>query len=195
MVARHIRINIDPSRPLLTPIQFSQGDHGEGIIIFDVYNLNDPLVIPEGGQATITGLKPDGNAFVYEAKSVSTDGSIVFDLTNQMTAVSGIVKCELRIMSGNDNLGTPNFFLLIEEGPANDDTSLSESDLPLMEEAIEASIIAKKAEASVADAITEAQYTLLSLENGRLIMYRSDASTGKLDFGIKDHKNLEVTFV
>ena len=53
---------------------------------------------------------------------------------------------------------------------------------------------AKKSENQVKNAITEANYQLLYLENGRLMLYKSDATSNDLDFHIKDHKNLEVTF-
>ena len=54
---------------------------------------------------------------------------------------------------------------------------------------------AKKSENAVKNAITEANYQLLYLENGRLMLYKSDATSNDLDFRIKDHKNLEVTFL
>ena len=54
---------------------------------------------------------------------------------------------------------------------------------------------AKKSENQVKNAITEANYQLLYLENGRLMLYKSDATSNDLDFRIKDHKNLEVTFL
>lgn len=53
---------------------------------------------------------------------------------------------------------------------------------------------AKKSENAVKNAITEANYQLLYLENGRLMLYQSDATSNDLDFHIKDHRNLEVTF-
>lgn len=54
---------------------------------------------------------------------------------------------------------------------------------------------AKESENQVKNAITEANYQLLYLENGRLMLYKSDATSNDLDFRIKDHKNLEVTFL
>ena len=54
---------------------------------------------------------------------------------------------------------------------------------------------AKKSENQVKNVITEANYQLLYLKNGRLMLYKSDATSHDLDFRIKDHKNLEVTFL
>ena len=61
--------------------------------------------------------------------------------------------------------------------------------------AIAAEKSAKESENQVKNAITEANYQLLYLENGRLMLYKSDATSNDLDFRIKDHKNLEVTFL
>lgn len=54
---------------------------------------------------------------------------------------------------------------------------------------------AKKSEDAVKNAISEANYQELYLENGVLMLYQSDASRSSLDFSIKDHKYLEVKYL
>ena len=194
MITRNVNINLDPRRPPLHPIMLSQGDKAVSLLAFHVYYGDDPFELPSGGSASIAGLKPDGKAFAYDAAEISGN-TIIFDVTDQITAVPGIVRCELRIVDRDDSIGTPNFGIMIERSPVGDCADLSESDLSLMEQAVEASERTIKAADDVAHAITEAEYTLLSIENGRLLMYRSDASPGKLNFAIRDHKNLEVEYL
>ena len=45
--------------------------------------------------------------------------------------------CELRVRTSNQIIGTLNFILKVEEAPLQDDTILSETDIPLIEQAVD----------------------------------------------------------
>jgi hypothetical protein len=48
----------------------------------------------------------------------------------QMTVLSGTVICEIRFLNGYDTIGTLNFKLEVERSPLNEDTPISETEIP-----------------------------------------------------------------
>ena len=54
-----------------------------------------------------------------------------------MTVYYGDVKAEIVIVNGDDLIGTLNFIIRIEPAPLNEDTIISETMLPLIEQAAE----------------------------------------------------------
>jgi hypothetical protein len=54
-----------------------------------------------------------------------------------MTVLAGDVPTQLRITKGEDLIGTLNFIIRVEPAALADDTIISETDLPLIEEAAE----------------------------------------------------------
>ena len=55
-----------------------------------------------------------------------------------MTVLKGDVKAEIRITKSSQLIGSMNFIIRVEEAALTDDVVISETDLPLIEEAIEA---------------------------------------------------------
>lgn len=117
-------------------IHVSQYDRGQ-IWFIKVLENGTPYEIPSGCAVTIQGTKPDSTAFQY---ACVYSGSIVSaTLMQQMCAVAGNVQCEVRI-TANDAaqiIGSLNFILEVEEASIADDTIISETDISLIEQAIE----------------------------------------------------------
>lgn len=127
-------INVIPSgvRPV---IYLSQYDNQTQALRFLLYKDDTAFQIPSGAAVLINGLKSDNTGFSYAATATSGN-SATFSVTQQMTAVAGDVECELRVRTESQIIGTLNFILRVEPAPLHDDSVLSETDIPLIEQAV-----------------------------------------------------------
>ena len=117
-----------------TVVHCDQYDEGIGRLIIKLYD-GDVAYSPTGS-ATIQGRKPDGHGFEYAA---SLSGNIVTaDLTKQMTAVAGPVRCQVVVRESDDRTGTFAFILQVQKSALPDDTEMSDSDYQLIEQALDA---------------------------------------------------------
>lgn len=151
----------------MTPSQFgqssvvvncSQYDSLFRVIQFSLYNGNNEFSIPDNCVVTIRGTKKDLTGFEYQCEY---EGNVVtFPIQNQVTVLPGKVPAEIRVASGNEIIGSWNFVFLVEESPLDENTVISETDLPLLEAALEAAVQAESfknlAEQSATDASTSA---------------------------------------
>lgn len=147
MITQSIDLNLIPGG-VMPRFNVSQYDKGSRTLRFQLFNGSSVFDIPGGSVVTIQGTKVDKTGFQYDAEY--TDNIVTADLEQQMTVLAGEVLCELRILSGTSEiLGTANFIIAVEASALADDTVISDTDLPLIEQAIEA---ADKAEESAEDA-------------------------------------------
>lgn len=135
MYTQDVNLNVVPVgvRPV---IHCSQYDNNLQAIKFTLYKNNVAFSIPSGAAVLINGYKPDNTGFSYAATAISGN-TATFTVTQQMTAVAGEVLCELRVRTSDQIIGTLNFILKVEEAPLQDDTILSETDIPLIEQAVD----------------------------------------------------------
>lgn len=110
-------------------IHVSQFDSGRQFR-FKIYDGSTPYSMPSGTTARIDGIKPDGHGFSYTDKVSISGNTATITTTEQMTVIAGAVKCELRFLNGYDNIGTVNFFMVVEESPINGNTDTSETEIP-----------------------------------------------------------------
>ena len=122
-------LNINPGGVMPT-VNASQYDYGRSFTL-TLYDGASTYSIPNGSTVTIEGIKPDRHGFQYEVDSAS-GSTVVFHTTQQMTAVCGPVMCEIRIKVGDTDIGTANFILMVEESPLNDNTIVSDTELPII---------------------------------------------------------------
>lgn len=159
MYVQNLNLDIIPEgvRPV---IHVSQYDNQTNALRFSLFVNNQSFTIPSGAGVLINGHKPDNTAFSYQAASISGN-TVVCNVTQQMTAVPGDVDCELRIRTSTQVIGTLNFVLRVEPAPLNDDSVISESYIPLVEQAIDiAANLAQYIEATV-QAATNAEASAL----------------------------------
>lgn len=135
MFSQTINLDLAP-RGVKPVVHVSQYDNQSGAFIFNLYNNDVAFTIPVSAAVLINGLKPDGNVFSFAATSYS--GNVVrCDCLQQMTAVAGDVECELRIRTATEIIGTINFILAVEAAPLHDDSVISETMIPLIEQAVD----------------------------------------------------------
>lgn len=114
-------------------VHVSQNDIGRQFQL-KLFDGASPYTMPQGTSARIDGIKPDKKGFSYP-DAVSVSGNVVTVTTKQqMTIVSGEVVCEIRFSLGGNDIGTLNFKMLVEPSPVNEDTDISETDLPAIME-------------------------------------------------------------
>lgn len=118
-------------------IHLSQYDKLTRTIVFNLIDDTGTYYISSGAIATVRGTKPDKTGFEYEG--IISGNTVTVNVQDQMTVCAGRIPCEIRI-SGFDGsvLGTANFLLDIEPAALLDNTTISETELPLIEQAAEA---------------------------------------------------------
>lgn len=130
-------INLDMIPGGVTPVVYAnQYDSSEGAIDFHIYANGAPYQISSSTSVLINGTKPDKNGFTYAARSYQGN-CVTCDITQQMTAVHGDVECELRFKTGLDRHGTINFILRVERAALDGDTVVSDTDIPLIQQAVD----------------------------------------------------------
>ena len=140
MTTQTINLNLIP-QGVSPVIHVSQYDKGQ-TWIFNIYSGDTTFNIPSGSLVTIEGTKPDNTGFQY---ACSFSGyAVTATEQQQMTVLSGKVPAELRISKNDELIGTLNFIIQVEPAALSEDTIISETMLPLIEEAAENIELAKE---------------------------------------------------
>lgn len=124
----NLYLNAGKSIPLV--INVNQYDYGEQWV-FTLYSDNGTQYTPSSG--AIVGIKSD-NLGIINTGTVDGQGRVVINETQQMTAAAG--KAVFELMIDSQTHGTANFVVLVEKKPG-DNADLSESDLSLIQQAID----------------------------------------------------------
>lgn len=133
MTTQEFNLDLIPNgiSPIVHVSQYDEGQTWE----FNIVKENQLYTIPAGSSITVQGTKKDDTGFQY---SCTYSGSKVYVTeTQQMTVYAGDVKAELVIVNGDNRIATLNFIIRIERAPLNENTVISETTLPLIEEAAE----------------------------------------------------------
>lgn len=138
-IDRYFKLYLNAGRSIPLVINANQYDSGE-TWYFTLYTDRGEVYLPSSG--AIIGIKADGH-IIDNAATVDSRGRVVVTETEQMTAAPGKSVFELSI-DGNTH-GTANFMLLVEPKPS-DGGVLSDSDLSLLQEAIDSTSPAAIAE-------------------------------------------------
>ena len=136
MITQSINLNLI-SGQVLPRVNASQYDSNTRTLNMNLYNGELAFNVPSGVSGYIQGTKPDRTGFQYSATVTEGSNVVTFDITEQMTAVSGEVTCELVLVDGDGRIATVNFILYVEPAALADDTVISETELPLIEQVAE----------------------------------------------------------
>ena len=134
-------------------VHVTQYDKTARTLVFNLWDGETSFSVPSGAAVTIRGTKPDGNGFEYTATASASGSAVSMDLQQQMATCAGSVRCEVRIASGTQIIGTADFILAVKPSALNESTPLSETELPLIEKAAEG---AAKIEANLSASNTAA---------------------------------------
>lgn len=130
MIEQTLKLNLIPGG-VLPRVNVSQYDAGSRTINATLYNGAVLYEVPTDAVCYVRGTKKDNTGFEYEC---TFDDSVVsFDITQQMTAFAGEVVCEVQIVYSDQILGTANFIICVENTALSDDTVISETDIPIIQ--------------------------------------------------------------
>ena len=147
MITQHIDLNMIPdSEPVI--VRVNQYDTGTSRIVAHLYNGDVSYSPASGATAVIQGTKPDKHGFSYDA-SISGN-AVTADITQQMTAVKGDVRTQFVVTETSGKTGTFVFILKVQESALQDDTDISDTELPAIIDAAESN--AERAEQAAEDA-------------------------------------------
>ena len=114
-----------------------QYDTGYRVLRFNLYNGAAKYTIPDDVTATIRGTKPDGYGFTYAAGINSTRDTVFKAVTEQMSAVSGDVVCEIVLVDPDDRrIAALPFILKVIPAALNENTVISESEILYAEQVL-----------------------------------------------------------
>ena len=125
-----INLNLVPGK-VKPVVHSSQYDVGRTFRC-NLFDGSTVLTLDGSETITIEGQKSDSHIFLYSVANTS-NSYVDVTTTEQMTAVSGLVDCELRIKKGTTDVGTANFWLEVEKA-ATENGTMSESDISLLRE-------------------------------------------------------------
>lgn len=166
MITQSYKLNMIPDGTTVF-VNVSQYDELSRTIEMSLFSGSLVYEIPVGSAVTVRGTKADNTGFEYPC--TFTGNVVSFDIQPQMTIFSGLVDCELRISDNGEIIGSANFKLRVEPTPLGTGTVISDTDLPLLEEAIQASQdakeYAKQAEQSAEDASSVLASAVKSVNN------------------------------
>lgn len=128
MQTQNLQIIPKGVKPVIRASQFDVGREFE-LKLYDGASAYTP---PAGTTLRLDGVKPDGTVFSYTENLSLSGSTITVTTTTQMTLVKGVVSCEIRMTNGNTDVGTIDFDLIVEESPINENTDLSETEVPAL---------------------------------------------------------------
>lgn len=143
-------------------VHVTQYDKTARTLVFNLWDGETSFSVPSGAAVTIRGTKPDGNGFEYTA--TASGSAVSMNIQQQMATCAGSVRCEVRIASGTQIIGTADFILEVKPSALNESTPLSETELPLIEQAAEG---AAKIEANLSASNTAASNAATSEANAK----------------------------
>lgn len=126
MNTQKIKLNLIPGG--IPPIvHVSQYDVGRPLA-FELYDGMSAATIEAGTVVDIRATKPDGTGFEY---ACTWENNVVSIATQaQMTVLAGQIECELHLVKNQQEIGTANFILEVEEAALRADTDISETEIP-----------------------------------------------------------------
>lgn len=155
MIEQTYRIDMIPDGAPVV-VHVSQYDTAARRLSFELYNGGVAYELPAGAVASIAGTKPDNTSFLY---AMTVSGNLVsIDLQQQMALVAGDVPAEIQITGAEGKIGSANFIIRVERGPIDENTVISETDLPIFEQLVsDAQTAANEAQTAAEDAADAAE--------------------------------------
>lgn len=154
MITQTYQIDLIPhGEPVV--VHASQYDVQGRTLAFELFNAGVAWNIPAGSTAAIMGTKPDGTGFMYGMTVSGNTASI--DIEQQMALLAGDVPAEIRVTSNGAVIGSANFIIRVEKAALDEETAISQTDIPVFEQLVERAETAATEAGNAADAAEDAQ--------------------------------------
>lgn len=160
MIEQTYRIDMIPDGAPVV-VHVSQYDTAARRLSFELYNGGVAYELPAGAVASIAGTKPDNTSFLY---AMTVSGNLVsIDLQQQMALVAGDVPAEIQITGAEGKIGSANFIIRVERGPIDENSVISETDLPIFEQLVSDAQTAASDAQTAADTASAAASSVASI--------------------------------
>ena len=127
MLTQEFDLKIIPdSGPVV--VHVNQYDTGIGRFVIHLLDVDETPYSPTNAVVMIQGTKPDKHGFAYTA--TISGSTVTADVTEQMTAVEGIVRTQIVVTDAQGVTGTFVFHMDVQRSALQDDTDISETELP-----------------------------------------------------------------
>ncbi len=104
--------------------------------IFNLIDDGRPFIIGEGCTAVFKAVKPDGNLVFNVCEII--DNAIIYEVTEQTTAISGIFECEITLYgSDNGQITSPRFCFATSETLFSDSEVVSTGEFSALRAALQ----------------------------------------------------------
>lgn len=113
-------------------VKLSQYDKSIPQIEAVLWDGNQGYNIPTEASVFIVGTKQDKTGFEYQC--TYSGSTVTIDITEQMTAFAGRVPVEVIVETTTGRKGSANFFLDVEPAALADDTIISDTDIPIIQQ-------------------------------------------------------------
>ena len=171
MIEQTYRIDMIPDGAPVV-VHVSQYDTAARRLSFELYNGGVAYELPAGAVASIAGTKPDNTSFLY---AMTVSGNIVsIDLKQQMALVAGDVPAEIQITGAEGKIGSANFIIRVERGPIDENSVISETDLPIFQQLV------SDAQEAASDAQTAADTASAAATSVSAILPASSGTPGQV---------------
>lgn len=181
MITREFNLYLHAGHSIPLVINVNQYDQGEQWL-FTLFNADGTQYTPSSG--AIVGIKSD-NLGIINSGTVDSQGRVVINETQQMTAAVG--KAVFELLIDDQTHGTANFIVLVEPKPG-DNADLSESDYSLFQQAIDGTSATAIAE-GVADWMDENLTPTTPVVDASLTVQGAAADSAKVGQELSDLKS------
>lgn len=194
---KHIKkIKIDIDKNNFEVIPSVQYDSNTRYLHINLLNGSVPFDIT-GCSVKISGTKPDGTAIFNNCTVVNAkEGFVEVELTEQMNAAPGTVKCELKLYDGNGVLTTKQFYIEVSASVTSKSIT-SSNEFKALEEALSKvnnidtkfeslteAAVKEATEKEIQKQIASGNMANLTIANGSITKEKLDPS---IEFGVKEN--------
>ena len=145
-------INLEVAKPnLFQAIVAKQTDYGSRYLKATLVNNGTKIFVDPSFSATINAKRPDGLSKRFDAE-VNEDGTITAPLTGWMLEKSGIVDCDISIITTDAQLSSTVFSITVNEAACSGEVIEQDEDLKILTELInEVNTLTEELETKVAN--------------------------------------------
>ena len=145
------KINLEVAKPnLFQAVVAKQNDYGSRFLNVTFVNNGEKIEINPAYTATINAKRPDGTSKRFDSV-INEDGTVTAPLTSWMLELTGLVTCDISVLTNEGKLTTTDFSIHVNIAACSDDDITIDEDYDILKdliyqvETLEAEIEAKVA--------------------------------------------------
>ncbi len=130
------KINLEVAKPnLFQAVVAKQNDYGSRYLNVTFVNNGEKINIEPTLTATINAKRPDGASKRFDSV-VNSDGTVTAPLTSWMLELTGLVTCDISVMTGEGKLTTTDFSINVNVAACCDEDISIDEDYDILKDLI-----------------------------------------------------------